>query len=76
MIVPRQNHDSDEEELHNAYNELKDEASQVVVWLGKQLADYQSINRAEEIAKAREDSDLESLARSELRRRESIALEI
>jgi len=53
MIVPRQNHDSDEEELHNAYNELKDEASQVVVWLGKLLADYQSINRAEEIEKER-----------------------
>ena len=53
MIVLRQNHDADKEELHNAYIELKGEASQVVDWLEKQLADYRSGNHAEEIAKAR-----------------------
>jgi len=73
MITLRQNHDDEREDFQDAYNELKGEASQVVDWLKKQLTDYQSKYRAEEIAKAREDNDLESLTKSE---RESLVAEI
>ena len=73
IINLRKNHNAETEELDAAYNELKEEASQVVDWLKKQLADNQSKNRAEEIAKAMEDSDLESLTNSE---REHLLIEI
>ena len=73
MIKLRKNHNAETEELDAAYNELKEEASQVVDWLKKQLADNQSKNRAEEITKAMEDNDLESLTNSE---REHLLIEI
>jgi len=73
MINLRRLKNLETEELRDAYNELKDEASQVVDWLKKQLADNQSKHRAEEIAKAVEDNDLESLTKSE---REHLLIEI
>ena len=65
MIALRQRHDMDTDELHNAYDELKAEASQLVEWLKKQLAEYQVKDRAEDIAEAKDDSDLESMTSSE-----------
>jgi len=78
MIVLRKNHYAETEELRAAYNELKEEASQVVAWLQKRLVDnhphqQSRDDRVEEIARAGEDSDLDSLTCSE---REQLSMEI
>ncbi len=72
MITLRQQGEGEKQDLHEAYEELKMEASQLVEWLKKQLAakDNSDINihevgYADEITQAQGDDDLESLTPSE-----------
>ena len=89
IMALRKNYNAETEELRNAYNELKEEASQVIAWLQKQVADSDNNNNnnnqsrdehgAVEIEIAgdgngnEEDSDLDSLTHSE---REQLSMEI
>ncbi len=80
MITMRQQGDVEKHDLHEAYEELKVEASQLVEWLKKQLAakdksegNMNGMRYADEIAQAQGDDDLESLTPSE---KESLLKEI
>jgi hypothetical protein len=67
MMKARHKHQVEQERLHNAYEELKGEASKLTEWMKYQISG-QSPERRAQIEKYKEESDLESLTLSERKR--------